>query len=252
MYMRSPRARSRASRRGPRACRGLRRCRRCSPSPTGAASLDRAVVGAAAGAGGEARGGEQGAEHGRQRNVCDEPTVTRRSSGVVITTLPSRRGLRPPPRSFADLYRATVPDVFAYVATILGDRGAAEDVVAAGFERAYRKRRSFDRAPRQRARLALRDRAQRGARRAAPAQAHRALVAEPAGGRRRRHDEDARPPGDRPRRAEQPRAARPRAVALKFHGGLTNAEVASCSARASPTPARGCTVPSRKLREACA
>jgi len=50
-----------------------------------------------------------------------------------------------PPTTFADLYRATVDDVYAYVATLLGERAAAEDVVAQAFERAYRRRRSYDR-----------------------------------------------------------------------------------------------------------
>ena len=34
--------------------------------------------------------------------------------------------------------------MFAYVATLLHDRGAAEDVTALAFERAFRKRKSFD------------------------------------------------------------------------------------------------------------
>jgi RNA polymerase sigma factor (sigma-70 family) len=45
---------------------------------------------------------------------------------------------------FDALYRAARDDVFAYVATLLHDRGAAEDVTALAFERAYRKRKSFD------------------------------------------------------------------------------------------------------------
>ena len=45
---------------------------------------------------------------------------------------------------FEQLYRATRDDVFAYVATLLHDRSAAEDVTALAFERAFRKRRSFD------------------------------------------------------------------------------------------------------------
>ena len=49
-----------------------------------------------------------------------------------------------PPRTFAELYRATVADLYAYVATLLGDRAAAEDVVAQAYERAYRKRRTYD------------------------------------------------------------------------------------------------------------
>jgi RNA polymerase sigma factor (sigma-70 family) len=46
--------------------------------------------------------------------------------------------------SFEDLYRANRDDIYAYVATLLRDRTAAEDVTAAAFERAYRRRRSFD------------------------------------------------------------------------------------------------------------
>lgn len=46
--------------------------------------------------------------------------------------------------TFDALYRASRDDVFAYVAGLLRDRSAAEDVTAAAFERAYRKRRSFD------------------------------------------------------------------------------------------------------------
>jgi RNA polymerase sigma-70 factor (ECF subfamily) len=45
---------------------------------------------------------------------------------------------------FDDLYRTSVADVYAYVATLVDDRSSAEDVTAAAFERAWRKRRSFD------------------------------------------------------------------------------------------------------------
>ena len=45
--------------------------------------------------------------------------------------------------SFEALYRSTFPRVYAYVASLLRDRAAAEDVTAQAFERAYRKRRSF-------------------------------------------------------------------------------------------------------------
>ena len=44
---------------------------------------------------------------------------------------------------FEALYRAARDDVFAYVATLLRDRAAAEDVTAAAFERAYRRQRTF-------------------------------------------------------------------------------------------------------------
>ena len=45
--------------------------------------------------------------------------------------------------SFESLYRRTFPRVYAYVASLLRDRAAAEDVTAQAYERAFRKRRSF-------------------------------------------------------------------------------------------------------------
>jgi RNA polymerase sigma-70 factor (ECF subfamily) len=48
--------------------------------------------------------------------------------------------------SFDALYRECAGDVFAYVMTLLRERSAAEDATMAAFERAYRRRRSFDRA----------------------------------------------------------------------------------------------------------
>jgi RNA polymerase sigma-70 factor (ECF subfamily) len=46
--------------------------------------------------------------------------------------------------SFDALYRDTADDLFAYVATLVGDRGAAEEVVAAAFERAFRRFATYD------------------------------------------------------------------------------------------------------------
>lgn len=46
---------------------------------------------------------------------------------------------------FEALYRSSRDDVYAYALTLLGDRAAAEDVTAVAFERAYRRRRTFDR-----------------------------------------------------------------------------------------------------------
>lgn len=45
---------------------------------------------------------------------------------------------------FDRLYRSSRDDVYAYVASLLRDSAAAEEVTAAAFERAYRKRRRFD------------------------------------------------------------------------------------------------------------
>src|SRR6187200_626508 len=46
--------------------------------------------------------------------------------------------------SFDELYRSSRDDVYAYVAGLLRDSAAAEEVTAAAFERAYRKRSRFD------------------------------------------------------------------------------------------------------------
>lgn len=75
-----------------------------------------------------------------------DPTAER--SGYVIETLASSSGTEEEPTSwerFEALYRATRDDLYAYVATLLRDPAAAEDVTALAFERAYRKRRTFDR-----------------------------------------------------------------------------------------------------------
>jgi RNA polymerase sigma-70 factor (ECF subfamily) len=49
------------------------------------------------------------------------------------------------PESFESLYERTLPRVYAYAASLLRDRAAAEDVTSQAFERAYRKRRSYRR-----------------------------------------------------------------------------------------------------------
>ena len=154
--------------------------------------------------------------------------------------------------TFADLYRATAPDVFAYVATILGDRAAAEDVVAAAYERAYRKRRSFDRRRGSErawifgiARNAALDELRRRRRTAR-------LAAEP---------EDVAAPGtdeDAVRRATVRAALQtldPRdreLIALKFHGDMTNAEVARVLGTSESNAGTRLHRAVTKLREACA
>jgi RNA polymerase sigma factor (sigma-70 family) len=68
----------------------------------------------------------------------------RRSVGVTSTlTLSRTASSARPALDFEALYRAARDDVFAYVATLLRDRAAAEDVTAHAFERAYRKQRSY-------------------------------------------------------------------------------------------------------------
>ena len=127
------------------------------------------------------------------------------------------------------LYRSARDDVFAYVATLLRDHVAAEDVTAQAFERAFRRRRTFDArkgSPRAWlfgiARNAALDELRRRKRSVA-------LTDEPA-------DPATPAPEDEADRALQRAAVRealaglpPREreiVALKFHGGLDNAELA--------------------------
>ncbi|MDQ3936778.1 MAG: sigma-70 family RNA polymerase sigma factor [Actinomycetota bacterium] len=51
----------------------------------------------------------------------------------------------PPPlaESFEDVYRRTFPRVYAYVASLVRDRSAAEEVTAQAYERAYRRRSTY-------------------------------------------------------------------------------------------------------------
>jgi RNA polymerase sigma-70 factor (ECF subfamily) len=68
-----------------------------------------------------------------------------RSSGVsqalAVATEPRSA---PATIAFEELYRSSRDDLYAYVAGMLRDRAAAEDVTAAAFERAYRKQHRFD------------------------------------------------------------------------------------------------------------
>jgi RNA polymerase sigma-70 factor (ECF subfamily) len=48
-----------------------------------------------------------------------------------------------PDERFESFYRRTFPRVYAYVASIVRDRSAAEEVTAQAYERAYRKRSSY-------------------------------------------------------------------------------------------------------------
>ena len=72
--------------------------------------------------------------------------VSVRSEGVIESqTLSGEHQTQSSWSRFEALYRSSRDDVFAYVATMLSDRAAAEDVTALAFERAYRRRRTFDR-----------------------------------------------------------------------------------------------------------
>jgi RNA polymerase sigma factor (sigma-70 family) len=134
---------------------------------------------------------------------------------------------------FEALYRSSRDDVYAYVMTLLRDPAAAEDVTALAFERAYRRRRTFDRRRGQErawlfgiARNAALDELRRRRRVAS-------LVVEPSAAQ----DADEAAAEDsgedvilRRTAVREALAALPardrELIALKFHGGLTNAELA--------------------------
>ena len=69
----------------------------------------------------------------------------RRSRGVSQTAVAeAREAPKEADLAFDRLYRSSRDDVYAYVASILRDGPAAEEVTATAFERAYRRRRRFD------------------------------------------------------------------------------------------------------------
>ena len=132
--------------------------------------------------------------------------------------------------TFDALDRSTRDDLFAYVAGMLRDRSAAEDVTAQAFERAYRRRRTFN--PKRGtprawlfwiARTAALDELRRRGR-------HASLVVEPEDEHATGAAEDA---AEAALRRSAVRAAlatlsgRERElVALKYFAGLTNPEIA--------------------------
>ncbi len=155
---------------------------------------------------------------------------------------------------FETLYRLTSRRVYAYVAVLLRDRSAAEDVTAQTFERAYRKRTSFR--PRRGsaeawlfgiARNAALDELRRRKRRAA----HEVAVEDPwcAG------------PADELEDGERRAAVRaalatldPRErdlVALKFAAGLQNVEIARVLGISPSSAGTRLHRAIEKLREAC-
>jgi RNA polymerase sigma-70 factor (ECF subfamily) len=153
----------------------------------------------------------------------------RRSTGVTTLTAPLPRAAGAK-LDFEALYRAARDDVYAYVATLLRDRAAAEDVTAAAFERAYRKQRRYDPATgserawlfgiaRNAALDELRRRKRSAAMVAEPEDVAAAAPEDAAEATLRRAAVRAALAGLEPREREL--------VALKFHAGLDNAELAA-------------------------
>jgi RNA polymerase sigma-70 factor (ECF subfamily) len=157
---------------------------------------------------------------------------------------------------FDALYRSSAADVYAYVASLVRDRTAAEDVTALAFERAFRRRRTFN--PRRGserawlfgiARNAALDELRRRRRTAAlvvdPEDPHAAAAL----------DDDA---AEEAQRRAAVRAAlstlEPRErelVALKFHAGLSNTEIAEVLGVSESNAGTRLHRTVTKLREAC-
>ena len=156
---------------------------------------------------------------------------------------------------FETLYRSSRDDIFAYVSTLLRDRAAAEDVTALAFERAYRKRRSFDRHRGEErawlfgiARNAALDelrRRQRTARLAADPE-------DPSAQDRFRDDTDVALQRTAVRAALAQLPAREREViALKFHAGMSNSELAQVLGVSESNAGTLLYRTMQKLRKAC-
>ncbi len=153
---------------------------------------------------------------------------------------------------FEALYRASRNDLFAYVMTLLRDRAAAEDITAVAFERAYRRRRTFDRRRGEErawlfgiARNAALDELRRRRRQAA-------LVVEPADEREVPDDEDVTLRRTAVRDALATLSARERElIALKFHAGLSNSELARVIGVSESNAGTMLHRTMQKLRKAC-
>jgi RNA polymerase sigma-70 factor, ECF subfamily len=155
---------------------------------------------------------------------------------------------------FEALYRSSRDDVYAYVATLLRDRAAAEDVTALAFERAYRRRRTFDRRRGEErawlfgiARNAALDELRRRRRLAT-------MVLEPEDDAGRADDDYAdvalRRTAVRSALATLPARER-EIVALKFHAGMTNAELAQVLGVSESNAGTMLHRTMQKLRKAC-
>src|ERR1700730_8361571 len=65
-------------------------------------------------------------------------------AATLTLRLTAPRSAETPQQQLERLYKSSRDDVYAYVASVLRDQSAAEDVTALAFERAFRRRRLFD------------------------------------------------------------------------------------------------------------
>jgi RNA polymerase sigma factor (sigma-70 family) len=156
--------------------------------------------------------------------------------------------------AFDRLYRSSRDDVYAYVASLLRDAPAAEEVTAAAFERAYRKRHRFDpergepRAwlfgiARNAALDELRRRGRQAELTAEPEDLHALALEEGAERSERRLTVSAALERLEPREREL--------VALKFFAGLENREIARVLGIGESNAGTRLHRAMTKLREAC-
>lgn len=156
--------------------------------------------------------------------------------------------------AFEALYRSSRDDVYAYVAGLLRDRAAAEEVTATAFERAYRKRRRFDPA-RGSGRAWLFGIARNAALDELRRRKHHAeLAADPVDLDELSTHEDAERREARLLLATALAALTPRErelVALKFFAGLSNAEIGEVVGISESNVGTRLHRVIEKLREAC-
>jgi RNA polymerase sigma-70 factor (ECF subfamily) len=178
-----------------------------------------------------------------------------RSSGVNGTLVATaEEAPRQADLAFDRLYRSSRDDVYAYVASLVRDRAAAEEVTATAFERAYRKRSRFDPGrgePRAWlfgiARNAALDELRRRGRQAE-------LAAEPADLAEPRPHESAEEAERRLAVSAALATLEPRErelIALKFFAGLSNAEIGAVVGVSESNAGTRLHRAITKLREAC-
>jgi RNA polymerase sigma-70 factor (ECF subfamily) len=179
----------------------------------------------------------------------------RRSRGVNQTLVAdAKEAPREADIAFDRLYRSSRDDVYAYAAGLLRDPGAAEDVTATAFERAYRKRSRFDPSrgeprawlfgiTRNAALDELRRRGRQAELAAEPADLSAASVDESAEAGERRLALAAALATLAPREREL--------IALKFFAGLSNTEIAAVLGLSESNAGTKLHRAVTKLREAC-
>ncbi len=160
------------------------------------------------------------------------------------------------PIAFEALYRSSADEVYAYVLSLLRDRPAAEDVTAQAFERAYRRQKRYDArkgTPRQWlfgiARNAALDELRRRGRTAS-------LLVDPQDPAAVEPFADEAVDADRRATVQAALAAmdaRDRElISLKFHAGLSNAEIAGVLGVSATNAGTRVHRAVAKLRKACA